>query len=67
MFYTASAQTPERELAPFAEAVACSNLPGADLFRDVTPKTWKAALRLFASAVPEEAPSVLVIDELLTS
>ena len=64
VFYTASAQTPERELALFAEAVAASDLPGADLFRDVTPATWEAALRLYASAVPEDAPSVLVIDEL---
>lgn len=64
VFYTASAQAPERELKLFAEAVASSNLPGADLFRDVTPQTWEAALRLFASAVPEGAPSVLVIDEL---
>ena len=45
MFYTASAQAPERKLKLFAEAVASSNRPGADLFRDVTPETWEVALR----------------------
>lgn len=64
VYFTASAQSPDRELTLFAEAVASSNLPGADLFRDLTPGTWEAALGLFASAVPEKAPSVLVIDEL---
>lgn len=64
VYFTASAQSPDRELSLFAEAVASSDLPGADLFRAVTPQTWEAALRLFASAVPEEAPSILVIDEL---
>ena len=39
MFYTASAQAPERKLKLFAEAVASSNLPGADLFRHVTLET----------------------------
>lgn len=64
VYFTASAQSPERELSLFAEAVASSDLPGAHLFRDVTPSTWEAALNLYASAVPDDAPSVLVIDEL---
>lgn len=64
VYFTASRQTPERELALFAEQVATSDLPGASVFRDVTPATWEAALTLFATAVPVDSPSVLVIDEL---
>lgn len=64
VYYTASKQTPERELALFAEAVASSNLPDAAMFAGVTPTTWEGALRLYASVVPADTPSILVIDEL---
>lgn len=47
----------------FAEEVAASDLPGADVFDGVTLGSWEAALRLLASAVPDSG-SIIVIDEL---
>jgi AAA+ ATPase superfamily predicted ATPase len=64
VFFTASRQSPERELALFADAVAESSLPGAATFQDVTPATWEAALRLLANAMPTDEPCIVVLDEL---
>lgn len=64
VYFTASKQSSEQELALFAEQVAASELPGASVFRDVVPTTWEAALTLFATVVPTDVPSILVIDEL---
>lgn len=65
VFFTASAQPDkETDLALFTETVTDSDLPGAEVFRDQTPRSWDAALRLLASALPEDRPSVVVLDEL---
>lgn len=64
VFFTASQQPPARELQLFGEEAAASSLPGASLFRDVTPGSWEAALGLAASALPVDGPAVVVIDEL---
>lgn len=64
VYFTASLQPPARELALFAQELAASDLPGADTFAEVVPASWEAALRLLATALPEEGPSVVVIDEL---
>lgn len=64
VFFTASNQGTERELALFAQAVAESSLPGASTFEEVTPTTWEAALRLLATAIPTHEPCVVVLDEL---
>jgi hypothetical protein len=65
LFFTASAQpTVEADLAFFAAAAAASDLPAADLFRDQRPQTWDAALQLLAQALPEDQPSIVVLDEL---
>lgn len=64
VFFTASQQTPAREVQLFSEEVAASDLPGAPLFLDVTPGSWEAALTLVASALPASGPAVVVIDEL---
>lgn len=65
LFFTASAQpTVAADLRLFVEAAAESDLPGAARFTDQEPHTWDAALRLLASAVPAEAPSVVVLDEM---
>jgi len=63
VFYTASGRSTAEELHLFADEVAGSNLPGAEVFRDVQVASWDAALRLLASAVPDSG-SVIVIDEL---
>jgi hypothetical protein len=64
VFFTASKQGSERELALFTVAVAESSLPGASTFEDVTPATWEAALRLLAVAMPNDGPCIVVVDEL---
>ncbi len=65
LFFTASAQSGKAaDLQLFAEAVLRSDLPGADVFRDQTPTSWDAALRLLASALPEDRPSVVILDEM---
>ena len=63
LFFTASARSrPEAELRSFVEAGQESDLPGAHLFRDQTPGSWDAALRLLAAALPEDRPVVVVLD-----
>src|SRR5262249_9975413 len=65
LFFTASAQrTVAEDLALFTEAVTQSNLPGAAVFDDQMPGSWDAALRLLASALPEDRPSVVILDEM---
>lgn len=65
LFFTASAQAGiGTDLALFTEAAVGSDLPGADVFRDQTPASWDAALRLLAAALPEDRPSVVILDEM---
>lgn len=65
VFFTASAQpSTEVDLRLFAEAAISSNLPGADVFRDQTPTSWDAALRLLTAALPEGQPCVVILDEM---
>jgi AAA+ ATPase superfamily predicted ATPase len=65
VFFTASAQpTIEADLRLFTEAVLTSDLPTTALFENQTPQTWDAALRLLASCLPEDRPSVIVLDEM---
>jgi hypothetical protein len=65
VFFTASGQpTIEADLQLFAEAVRESALPDTRIFRDQSPATWDAALRLLAVCLPDDQPSVVVIDEM---
>jgi AAA+ ATPase superfamily predicted ATPase len=65
VFFTASGQpTVEADLRLFAEAVRESTLPDTELFRDQAPGTWDAALRLLAQCLPDDQPSVVIIDEM---
>jgi AAA+ ATPase superfamily predicted ATPase len=65
VFFTASGQPDgAAELARFGAAVLESDLPGRDTFRDQHPRTWDAALRLLAAALPDDRPAVVVLDEL---
>lgn len=63
MFYSATGVPVERELLRFAEHARTSDLPGRDVFTDLTVQTWDAALRTLANALPDDQPSVVVIDE----
>jgi AAA+ ATPase superfamily predicted ATPase len=64
VFFTASTRTSSDEVRLFAAEVAASTLPGAALFEGVVPSDWDAALRLLAAALPDDRPSVVVLDEL---
>jgi AAA+ ATPase superfamily predicted ATPase len=63
-FQAARGAPVERELALLAEAVACSDLPEADLGRDARPTTLTAALTMLAAALPDDSPSIVVLDEI---
>jgi uncharacterized protein len=65
VFFTASGQpSVQADLVLFAEAVLESDLPDAGLFAGQAPATWDAALRLLARCLPEDRPSVVVLDEM---
>jgi len=64
VYFTASTRSTGEELRLFAEEVRGSSLPGADLFESVTLTSWDGALRLLGAALPENGPSVVIIDEL---
>lgn len=65
LYFTASAQLDvATDLRLFAEAAAGSDLPGASIFRDQTPGSWDAALRLLAGALPADRPAVVILDEM---
>lgn len=64
MFFTASGRSIRDDLAAFAEDVATSTLPGAELFAGDPPSSWDNAFRLLAAALPADGPSIVVLDEL---
>jgi uncharacterized protein len=64
VFYTAAGAAVEEDLAEFAEAVRVSSLPERSVFEDAAPGNWSAALRQLAGTLPDDRPSVVVIDEL---
>ncbi len=63
VFFTAAGASTEIELEAFIEAVSSSTLPDRTVFDDATPGNWSAALRQLAGILPDDRPSVLVIDE----
>lgn len=63
VYITAAGGTLVAERAEFAREVLASDLPGRDLFDGVRLDTWDATLRLLASALPEDSPSIVVLDE----
>lgn len=64
VYYTASgAPTVQADLQQFTEAVLTSNLPDTTLFQGAPPSDWYAALRLLVAGLPEDGPSVVVLDE----
>jgi AAA+ ATPase superfamily predicted ATPase len=63
LFFTAAGGSAEDELAELLDAVAGSTLPERSLFAEEAPGQWNAALRLLAETLPDDAASVVVIDE----
>lgn len=64
VFQAARHAAPGAEYAHLAHAVATSNLPDADLAVDNRPTTLTAALTLLAAALPDDRPSLVVLDEI---
>lgn len=63
VFQASRGRNPAAERADFATALAQSTLPGADLVAGAVGNDWNHALRAVAVAVPEHAPSIVVLDE----
>jgi hypothetical protein len=63
VFFTAAGGPAEDELAELLDAVATSTLPERGLFAEEAPGQWNAAFRLLAEVLPDDTPSVVVIDE----
>lgn len=63
MFFTAAGASSELELEAFTEAVISSTLPERAVFEESTPGNWSAALRQLAGILPEDRPSIVVMDE----
>ena len=63
LFFAASRQTDERELALFAQGLAESTLPSHDQSEGVTFASWQAALASAAVGADPVRPSVIVLDE----
>lgn len=64
VFFTAATRPQAAELRRFQNEVVGSSLPDAGLFAEMTLDSWDAALRLLARAIPQDSPSIVVIDEL---
>ncbi len=63
VFFAASRQTQDRELALFAQALATSSLPSREQVAGVAFETWQSALVSAAAGVDLARPSVIVLDE----
>ncbi|WP_225849869.1 DUF234 domain-containing protein [Streptomyces sp. HPF1205] len=58
-------ESPAQERAGFLAALRDSALPGRQLLAGVeSVATWDAAFRLLAAVLPEDEPSIVVVDEL---
>lgn len=64
LFFTAAGGTAEDELTELLDTVARPTLPERALFSEETPEQWNAAFRLLAEILPDDRPSVVVMDEL---
>ncbi|MFC6009722.1 ATP-binding protein [Nocardia lasii] len=62
VFYTS--EIGSDPLAEFSETVAHSSLPDAEIFSEALPANWTAALRQLAGILPDNQPSIVVLDEL---
>ncbi len=63
VFQATRGRTPVAERADFVDGVAQSPFPGAELVAGLEARDWNQALRSLALALPDETPSVVVIDE----
>ena len=64
VFYTAEIGFGGEPLREFSEAVRVSALPDASVFAEAVPGNWAAALRQLGGVLPNDQPSIVVLDEL---
>jgi hypothetical protein len=63
LYFTAAGPVAADEVQRMGRDAAESTLPGRDLFAAAHPQDWDGAFRLLATALPDDAPGVVVIDE----
>ncbi|MGW0625611.1 ATP-binding protein [Streptomyces sp. NPDC002758] len=63
VFQATRGRNPVTERADFAATLAQSLLPGVELVAGLQAQDWNQALRSLALAVPDDSPSIAVIDE----
>lgn len=63
VFQATKGRNPAAERRDFLAGLAQSALPGAELVAGLQASDWNQALRSLALAVPSDAPSIAVIDE----
>lgn len=64
LFFTATGASVDEELVRFRQDAEESTLPSKELLVAARPADWADAFRLLAAALPDDAPSIVVIDEL---
>jgi uncharacterized protein len=64
VFYTAEIGFGGEPLREFSDAVRTSGLREAHVFGEAVPGNWAAALRQLAGVLPDDGPSIVVLDEL---
>lgn len=62
-FQAARGAPVQQELTGIAASVATSGMPAAALAEGIRPDTLTAALTLLAAALPDDRPSVVILDE----
>ncbi|MPY84873.1 MAG: ATP-binding protein [Actinophytocola sp.] len=63
IFFTAERRPGDEELESLWQSVVESSWEGADFAAGVVPKSWSSALSTLATALPDDRPTVLVLDE----
>jgi uncharacterized protein len=63
LFYAATGAAPRADLARLAQDAQASTLPMASLLASAQPADWGAAFDVLAAALPQDQPSIVVIDE----
>lgn len=63
VFFTAAGASADVELEALQDGIAASSLPDRSVFADAVPGNWSAALRQLAGILPDDRPSVVVLDE----
>lgn len=62
-FQATRGRSATRERADFTDTLAHSNIPGADLVAGMQTRDWNQTLRTLAMSLPDDRPSIAVIDE----